>query len=140
MVSCLYNPHWLRNTASREGPSLQRLIFEYLPELFPQYEQDIKDAVVGKDIYVLVDETTDACGRCVLAILLQPVGKQPVVADLAFLEKVNFTTGRLQLRSFMMENGYRPVMPVYAVQTRWCSWVHAAEYLSEHLDVLSAFI
>ncbi|KAJ8359049.1 hypothetical protein SKAU_G00155740 [Synaphobranchus kaupii] len=134
---------------------------EYLPELFPQYKQDIKDAVAGKDIYVLVDETTDACGRCVLAILLQPVGKRPVVADQAFLEKINFTTVlpevlvdlnrvcalvkkvicqapqcRLQLRSFMMN----PVMPIYAVQTRWCSWVRAAEYLTEHLDVLSAFI
>lgn len=63
---------------------------KYIPELYAQYEQDIKDAVQGKDIYI--DETTDAFGRCAFAILLQSVDEWPVVADLAFLDKINFTT------------------------------------------------
>ncbi len=43
-------------------------------------------------MYIIADETTDACGRCVLAILLQPVGKPPVAADLIVLDRVNFST------------------------------------------------
>ncbi|XP_046879422.1 uncharacterized protein LOC124469923 [Hypomesus transpacificus] len=205
-------------------PAPSHLRTEDLPELYPQYEQDIKDAVAGKDIYIVLDETTDACGRCALAILLQPVGERAVVADLAFFEKVNFTTvsqavisclnnfavdfnrvwafvsdsasymkkaftcileglfpnsrhitcfahlinlvlevfpevfgevnrlcalvkkvfcqapqRRLQLRAFMLEKGHSSVMPVYAVQTRWGSWVHAVEYLAEYMDVVSDF-
>ncbi|CAB1316474.1 unnamed protein product [Coregonus sp. 'balchen'] len=196
--------------------TLQRhLRTEYLPELYPQYEQDIKDAVDRKDIYVILDETTDAFDRCALAILLQPVGERPVEADLAFLDKDNFTTMSqgvisclnnngvdfnnvwafvsdsasymktafisilkglfpnsghitcfayllsledvnrlyalvkkvscqapqrcLELRSFMLENCHSPVMPVYAVQTRWGSWICAVKYLAEYMDVLTDF-
>ncbi len=54
--------------------------------------EDIKQAVHGSPVYVIADETTDASGRCVLAILLQPVGKPPVAADLIVLDRVNFST------------------------------------------------
>lgn len=40
----------------------------------------------GKGVYVIMDETTDNCGRSILAILLQPVGKPPLPVDLVFLE------------------------------------------------------
>ena len=73
-------------------PAPSHLRSDYLPELFPQYVEDIKGAVGGKAIYVLLDETTDACGRCVLGILLQPVAETPMAADIVFLERVNFNT------------------------------------------------
>ena len=73
-------------------PAPSHLRSDYLPELFPQYVEDIKGAVEGKAVYVLLDETTDACGRCVLGILLQPVGEPPLAADIVFLERVNFNT------------------------------------------------
>ncbi|CAB1328790.1 unnamed protein product, partial [Coregonus sp. 'balchen'] len=86
-------------------PVPSHLRTEYLPGLYPQYKQDIKDAVEGKDIYVILDETTDAFGRCALAILLQPVDKRPVVADLAFLDRVNFTTVSQAVISSLNNNG-----------------------------------
>ncbi|KAK6309836.1 hypothetical protein J4Q44_G00197170 [Coregonus suidteri] len=86
-------------------PVPSHLRTEYLPGLYPQYKQDIKDAVEGKDIYVILDETTDAFGRCALAILLQPVDKRPVVADLAFLDRVNFTTVSQAVISCLNNNG-----------------------------------
>ncbi|XP_042261208.1 uncharacterized protein LOC121892296 [Thunnus maccoyii] len=73
-------------------PAPSHLQSDYLPELFPQYVEDIQRAVKGKAVYVILDETTDACGHCVLAILLQSVGRPPLAADLVFLERVNFTT------------------------------------------------
>lgn len=206
-------------------PAPSHLRTDYLPELFPHYIQDIKDAVQGKDLYVILDETTDACGRSALAIMLQPVGDRPVLADLVFLERVNFTTvsqalirclsnnlvdfnnvwaivsdgasymkkafsdifkglfpnsthvtcfahllnlilqifpevfedmnklcalvkrvfcqspqRRRQLREFQQEKGFTPHMPVFAVQTRWCSWITAVGYLAENIDVLSDFL
>ncbi|KAJ8353378.1 hypothetical protein SKAU_G00209450 [Synaphobranchus kaupii] len=44
-------------------PAAFHLRSDYLPELFPQYLQDIKEAVQGQAVYIIVDETTDACGR-----------------------------------------------------------------------------
>ncbi len=163
--------------------------------------EDIKQAVHGSPVYVIADETTDACGHCVLAILLQPVGKPPVATDLIFLDRVNFSTvsqavifclnsnninfndiwafvtdsasymkkayntilhglfpnanhvtclaqllqlfffcqsskRRLELKAFMMQQGLSPLMPVFAVQTRWGSWIKAVQYLAENIDVL----
>ncbi|CAB1336903.1 unnamed protein product, partial [Coregonus sp. 'balchen'] len=86
-------------------PVPSHLCTEYLPKIYPQYEQDIKDAVEGKDIYVILDETTDSFERCALAILLQPVGDRPVVADLAFLDKVSFTTVSQAVISCLNNNG-----------------------------------
>lgn len=64
---------FLKNHCKQRGsiPVPSHLHTKYLPELYAQYEQDIKDAVQGKDIYI--DETTDAFGRCAFAILLQSV-------------------------------------------------------------------
>lgn len=205
-------------------PAPSHLRSDYLPELFPQYVEDIKRAVEGQAIYVVSDETTDACGRCVLAIILQPVGKPPLAADLVFLERVNFSTvsqavisclncynikfsdvwafvtdsasymkkafntilhdlfpnskhitclahllnlvlevfpdifedlnrvcglvkkvfckapqRRLELRAYMQAQGLAPVMPVFAVLTRWGSWIEAVQYLAENLDILYDF-
>lgn len=206
-------------------PAPSHLRSDYLPHLFPQYLEDIKQAVNGSPVYVIADETTDACGRCALAILLQPVGKPPVAADLVFLDRVNFSTvsqavisclnsnnidfndvwafvtdsasymkkayntilyglfpnavhitclahllqlvlavfpetfeelnrmcglvkrvfcqspqRRLELRAFMMQQGLSPLMPVFAVQTRWGSWIKAVQYLAENIDILHGFI
>ncbi len=206
-------------------PAPSHLRSDYLPQLFPQYLEDIKQAVHGSTVYVIADETIDACGRCVLAILLQPVGKPPVAADLIFLDRVNFSTvsqavisclnsnnvnfndvwafvtdsasymkkayntilhglfpnanhvtclahllqlvlevfpdtfeelnrmcalvkrvfcqspkRRLELRAFMMQQGLSSLMPVFAVQTRWGSWIKAVQYLAGNIDVLQGFI
>ncbi len=187
--------------------------------------EDIKQAVHGSPVYVIADETSDTCGRCVLAILLQPVGKPPVAADLIVLDRVNFSTvsqavisclnsnnanfndvwafvtdsasymkkayntilhglfpnanhvtclahllqlvlevfpdtfeelnrmcalvkrvfcqspkRHLELRAFMMQQGLSPLMPVFAVQTRWGSWIKAVQYLAGNIDVLQGFI
>lgn len=73
-------------------PAPSHLRSDYLPQLFPQDFEAIKQAVHGSPVYVIADETTDACGCCVLAILLQPVNKSPVAADQIFLNRVNFST------------------------------------------------
>lgn len=206
-------------------PAPSHLRSDYLPELFPQYVEDIKRAVEGKAVYVLLDETTDACGRCVLAILLQPVGRPPLAADIVFIDRVNFNTvsqavisclnsyninfsdvwafvtdsasymkkafntmlhglfpnsihvtclahllnlvlqvfpdtfedlnrvcalvkrvfckapqRRQELRAYMQALGLAPVMPVFAVLTRWGSWIEAVQYLAENLDILCDFV
>ena len=79
---------FLRKYCKQGGslPAPSHLRSDYLPELFPQYVESIKGAVEGKAIYVLLDETTDACGRCVLGILLQPVAEPAMAADVVFLE------------------------------------------------------
>lgn len=46
--------------------------------------------VKAKAVCVILDETTDTCGRCGPAISLQPAGKPPLTVDLVFLEKVNY--------------------------------------------------
>ncbi len=47
---------------------------------------------------------------------------------------------RLELRAFMMQQGLSPLMPVFAVQTRWGSWIKAVQYLAGNIDVLQGFI
>ncbi len=47
---------------------------------------------------------------------------------------------RLELRAFMMQQGLSPLMPVFAVQTRWGSWIKAVRYLAGNIDVLQGFI
>ncbi|RXN07774.1 H-2 class II histocompatibility E-S beta chain-like protein [Labeo rohita] len=47
---------------------------------------------------------------------------------------------RLELRAFMMQQGLSPLMPVFAVQTRWGSWKKAVQCLEENIDILQGFI
>ncbi|RXN06484.1 CGG triplet repeat-binding 1 [Labeo rohita] len=47
---------------------------------------------------------------------------------------------RLELRAFMMQQGLSPLMPVFAVQTRWGSWIKAVQYLEENIDIFQGFI
>ncbi len=167
-----------------------------------------------KAVYIVLDEITNACGCCVLAILLQPVGKPPLAADLVFHEKVNFTTvsqaviatlnttkinfkymnkdfntvpqgpfpnakhitclahlltlvlevfpdtfkginqvcsmvkkvfckapqHHRELLAYMQALCLAPIMPVFAVLTRWASWIDAVPHLKEKLDILHNFI
>ena len=39
----------------------------------------------------------------------------------------------------MLENVHFTMMPVYAVQTKWGSWIRAVEYLADYMDVLTDF-
>jgi hypothetical protein len=39
----------------------------------------------------------------------------------------------------VLEKEHSPVRPVYAVQTRWGSWICAVEYLAEYMDVPTDF-
>lgn len=39
-----------------------------------------------------------------------------------------------------MQQGLSPLMPVFAVQTRWGSWIKAVQYLAENIDILHGFI
>lgn len=40
----------------------------------------------------------------------------------------------------MQALGLAPVMPVFAILTRWGSWIDAVQYLKENLDILYDFI
>ena len=46
---------------------------------------------------------------------------------------------RQELRAYMQALGLAPVMPVFAVMTRWGSWTEAVQYLAENLDILCDF-
>lgn len=46
----------------------------------------------------------------------------------------------LELMEFMIQQGLSRVMPVFAVQTRWGSWIKAVKYLAENMDTLHDFI
>ncbi len=51
------------------------------------------------------------------------------------------TRGRSQeLWAYMQALGLAPVMPVFAVVTRWGSWIEAVQYLAENLYILCDFI
>ncbi|CAJ1081954.1 hypothetical protein LDENG_00278960 [Xyrichtys novacula] len=47
---------------------------------------------------------------------------------------------RQELQAYMQALGLALVMPVFAVMTRWGSWIEAVQYLVENLDILCDFI
>ncbi|MGH0160327.1 UNVERIFIED_CONTAM: hypothetical protein FKN15_052020 [Acipenser sinensis] len=51
-----------------------------------------------------------------------------------------FCQSPMRRHQYLKSMEAKPRMPVFAVQTQWCSWVKAVAYLSEYLYVLTEFI
>lgn len=69
--------------------------YRKIDSIFNKTMQQIKDFVADRPIYLIIDETTDACKRSVLNVLVGVFGgtpSKPMLLQTMFLDKTNSTT------------------------------------------------
>lgn len=61
--------------------------------VYSEHQGSLKKLLSGKELYVIADESTDACQRSVLVTLAVPAGQgQSYVIGVDFLDRVNNST------------------------------------------------
>ena len=82
-------------------PQADALRRNYLPEIYQQHIDDLKDFFQKKTVSVIVDETTDSCARSVVNILFSYRGTIKLIT-VDYLDSVNnVTIGQLIVRTLI---------------------------------------
>ena len=83
----------LEQYTGKSVPDESTLRKNYVTDLYKQAIAKVKAALQGRDIYVILDETTDATGKCIVGVLagvLDGVSlKTPYLVEFVEVEKVN---------------------------------------------------
>jgi hypothetical protein len=72
-------------------PKSDTLRREYLPKLFENHINQLKEYFYGKQVSIIIDETTDSRTRCVVNILFSYNGTTKLI-HVDYLESVNNCT------------------------------------------------
>jgi hypothetical protein len=95
--------NWLRENCNEGGfiPKSDNLRREYLPKLFEDHVNQLKEYFRGKRVSIIIDETTDSRTRSVVNILFSYNGVTKLV-HLDYLESVNnCTIGQLIIQTLV---------------------------------------
>src|SRR5207248_2330220 len=85
--------NWLRENCNEGGfiPKSDTLRRDYLPKLFEDHVNQLKEYFCGKRVSIIIDETTDSRTRSIVNILFSYNGVTKLV-HLDYLENVNNCT------------------------------------------------
>jgi len=96
MLSNIQFKAFLEKYTGEEIPAITTLRKGYVDEIYTETINKIRNAVIGKQIWVSIDETTDSLGRFVVNVIIGTLetdsSEQSFLLNSEILTKVNHST------------------------------------------------